>query len=696
MNNLKDSVEDGYLSPLSVLSGVGPQIAQKLAQEGFATLHDLVLTLPTRYADKTKLTAISDIMPGETVLIEAVLEKKNVFYYSRKRSLNCRLADGSDYLDLKFYYYTGFHDKRMNVGETFRCYGKAREGRSGIEIIHPEYEMIEDGTNKPLDKSFTPIYKNLKGIGQKAHRKLVLTALEYIRRRDTKDLVKSLSADKCLMDLTDALHIAHFPNYDELIHSLANKTHPAQERIALEELIAYQLLILNKEPEELGIKINGSLNIIEDIIQILPFEITSSQRNALFEMIGDLNKKIPMNRLLQGDVGCGKTLVALLLSAYVAKAGYQVAVMAPTEILARQHYQEFLSFLAAFNIDIQFLSGSLSSEQKQSISQEINHSKNSITIGTHALFQEHINFNNLGLVIVDEQHRFGVKQRLSLRKKRKDSSLPHQVFMTATPIPRTIAMTLFSDMTISTINEMPVGRLAVETSAIPRTKKREIIKRIERMMQVEKSQVYWVSPIISESEHIDVEAAEDIYKDIKKMLPKTKIGLVHGKMSNEEKDEVMNAFKEGHIQMLVSTTLIEVGVNVPNATCMVIEGVERMGLSQIHQLRGRVGRGSKPSFCLLLYKLPLSHVVQERLGIIRENSDGFKIAEKDFAMRGPGNIFGVEQSGVMNFQLVDLGVHFHLIYDAKQVAEKILETKDQTGQQLLARWYPDSKEYILA
>ncbi len=694
-NHQEEPLKDVYIRPLGVLKGIGPQTAEKFKAAGISTIHDLVFTLPIRYADKTKLTLIENIRPGDTILLDAIIEKKN-FFYLRKRSLNCRVNDGTGALDLKFYYYAGMHDKRLNIGEQIRCYGKARAGRNGIEIIHPEYEVIDTEGQETLDATYTPIYKNIKGISQASHLKIISMGLEYLIENHAVDLVGVIAEVKNMMNLSVAIKQAHFPDKGQSNSLLTNRTHPSQRRIALEELIAYQLLIQKNLPQENGININSSKVIVETIMSSLPFEMTDGQEKSLSEILNDLGKDVPMNRLLQGDVGCGKTLVALLVAAYVSKAGYQAAIMAPTEILARQHYEEFVKILTPLNINIQFLSGSLSSEQKHLMLDGINNTRDSIVVGTHALFQEHIQFNNLGLVVVDEQHRFGVKQRLSLRKKRNDLKLPHQLFMTATPIPRTVAMTLFSDMTLSTIDELPKGRLKVETSAIPRSKKNEIIKSIERMIQTENSQVYWVSPIISESEHIDVEAAEDTYKEIKKMLPSTEIGLIHGKMSNQEKDSVMQKFKSGTIKMLVSTTLIEVGVNVPNATCMVIEGVERMGLSQIHQLRGRVGRGSKPSFCLLLYKLPLSIQVQERLATIRDYNDGFKIAEKDFSMRGPGNIFGIEQSGVMNFQIVDLGVHFDLVYDAKKIVEDVLSRNDTIADELVMRWYADSKEYVLA
>jgi ATP-dependent DNA helicase RecG len=691
----EEHLKDIYLRSIGVLKGIGPQTAEKFEAVGISTIHDLVFTLPTRYADKTKLTPIENIKPGDTVLLDAIIKRKN-FFYLRKRSLSCRVNDGSGALDLKFYYYAGMHDKRLNIGDRIRCYGKVRAGRSGIEIVHPEYEVIGIESQETLNATYTPIYKNIKGISQSSHLKIISMGLDYLRKNNAVDLVGTIVEVQNIMNLSAAVQQVHFPDKDQSINLLSNRTHPAQQRIALEELIAYQLLIQKNLPQENGIKISSSKEIVETIMSSLPFKMTDGQEKSLSEILDDLSKDIPMNRLLQGDVGCGKTLVVLLAATYVSKAGYQAAIMAPTEILARQHYEEFVKILAPLNIKIQFLSGSLSNDQKHLMMEGINNTRDSIVIGTHALFQDHIQFNNLGLVVVDEQHRFGVKQRLSLRKKRNDLKLPHQLFMTATPIPRTVAMTLFSDMTLSTIDELPKGRLKVETSAMPRSKKNEIIKSIERMIQIENSQVYWVSPIISESEHIDVEAAEDIYKGIKKMLPRTEIGLIHGKMNNQEKDNIMQSFKSGTIKMLVSTTLIEVGVNIPNATCMVIEGVERMGLSQIHQLRGRVGRGSKPSFCLLLYKLPLSTQAQERLAIIRDHNDGFKIAEKDFSMRGPGNIFGIEQSGVMNFQIVDLGVHFDLVYDAKKIVEDVLSRNDTIADKLVMRWYADSKEYVLA
>jgi len=677
------------------LRGVGPALAERLGKLGVRTPFDLLFILPLRYEDRTRLTPLGALVPGRRAVIEATVELCEVVYRQR-RALLCRLSDGTGNLTLRFFYFSKAQQTALSRGTVVRCYGEVRKGPAGIEMVHPEYRALATGKAPPLDAHLTPVYPTTGGLQQGRLRGLIEQVLNRDLAELTDYLPQPLLEEYRLPALAAALEYLHRPPADARLDELAAGRHPAQERLALEELVAHQLSLLRlrqRATRRQARPLQPASPLSEPFVAGLPFALTSDQRTALDQVCADLTGEHPMMRLVQGDVGCGKTVVAAAAALWAVSAGVQVAVMAPTELLAEQHRNNFAEWCAPLGVSVTWLSGSLKVRQRRIATAAIADGAAQIVIGTHALFQEAVEFAELGLVIVDEQHRFGVHQRMSLMDKgAAGSRRPHQLVMTATPIPRTLAMTLYADLDVSIIREMPPGRRPVATVAVSEQRRSEVIGRV-REAAARGARAYWVCPLVEESEQLDYQDAESTHALLTRALPELAIGLIHGRMRAEQKDQVMQAFSGGKLNVLVATTVIEVGVDVPAATLMIIENAERMGLAQLHQLRGRVGRGSDLSTCVLLYSPPLSKVAQARLGVMRDTNDGFVVAEKDLELRGPGEVLGKRQTGLMHLRVADLTRDAALLPRVQQLAAELLNAHPDMVEPLIDRWIDAAGQY---
>ncbi len=676
------------------MRGVGSALAEKLSRLGVTQVQDLLFVLPLRYEDRTHVESIGSLVPGARVVVEGEIQLTEVAF-RRRRQLLCRISDGSGFLTLRFFYFSASQQNGLARGTRIRCFGEVRRGPFGLEIVHPEYRRVTASPPAALEETLTPIYPLTEGVPQGRLRALVNEALrEAVGLRDLipASVVKKLG----LPSLKDALEYVHRPPREAEVAVLAAGRHPSQRRLAFEELLAHHLslkLLKHEAKTEPAWVLEDQENLAGRFIASLPFPLTGAQARALREVDADLAVSRPMVRLIQGDVGCGKTVIAAAAAARAAGSGLQVAFMAPTELLAEQHYRNFCSWFRPIGLDVARVSGSQPARERRSALETIASGDVRIAVGTHALFQEGMDFKNLALVIVDEQHRFGVQQRLRLQEKgRKDGRFPHQLIMTATPIPRTLAMTAYADLDISVIDELPPGRTPIKTVVIPEEKRDAVVARIVEACR-EGRQAYWVCPLIEESEELRSQAAEETAASLAEALPGVRVGLVHGRMPSSKKDEAMLAFKDGKIQLLVATTVIEVGVDVPNATLMVIENAERMGLAQLHQLRGRVGRGSRASTCVLLYRSPLSQLARERLKAIRETNDGFAIARRDLELRGPGELLGTRQTGLAQMRVADLMRDADLLPSVQETAELMLTAHPDTIAALAMRWIGSAEQY---
>lgn len=628
------------LSRVSVtaLKGVGEAMAEKLTKVGLENLQDVLFHLPLRYQDRTRVVPIGALRPGQDAVIEGVVSGADVSM-GKRRSLLVRLGDGTGSLSLRFYHFSNAQKEALKRGTHLRCYGEARPGASGLEIYHPEYRALTGDEDIPVEQTLTPIYPTTEGLTQQRLRQLSQQALGMLGPRSLPDwLPQELARDYQLAPLDDAIRYLHNPPPDADLEELAVGHHWAQHRLAFEELLTHQLS-QQRLRESLKAQRAPPLPVVGKLakkyLANLGFPPTGAQQRVGKEIAYDLSQPEPMLRLIQGDVGAGKTVVAALAALQALEAGYQVALMAPTEILAEQHFMTFQRWLEPLGIEVAWLAGKLKGKNRAHALERIAGGA-PMVVGTHALFQPEVQFHKLALVIIDEQHRFGVQQRLALRQKGVDGKLcPHQLIMTATPIPRTLAMSAYADLDTSVLDELPPGRTPVNTVLVVDTRRIEVIERV-RAACAEGRQAYWVCTLIEESEELTCQAAETTFEELGSALGELRVGLIHGRMKPAEKAAVMAEFKQGHLQLLVATTVIEVGVDVPNASLMIIENPERLGLAQLHQLRGRVGRGSAASHCVLLYHPPLSQIGRERLGIMRETNDGFIIAEKDLQIRGPG------------------------------------------------------------
>jgi len=681
-------------SRVNALQGVGPILAAKLARLGLHTLEDLLFFPPLRYEDRTRITPIATLKIGVRALIQGVIDFSQE-HTGRRRALVGRLRDGSGTIGLRFFHYTRGQRQQLVRGVALRCYGEVRAGHYGLEIVHPEYRRIDPQHPPRVDPFLSPVYKTTEGLGQTALRKLIATALQILERGLCPDWLPAETTQWLGMpSLQQAIEFLHRPPPDACMQTLLEGRHPAQRRIAFEELLAHQLglrrlraeLRRHRAPPLRPLRSHG-------FFKHLPFALTVAQERVLREIASDLTRSTPMLRLLQGDVGSGKTVVAAAAALQAWRSGFQVAVMAPTELLAEQHLRTFRRWLGPEGVPLVWLSGSLNREQRTRTRAELATGDPTIAIGTHALFQEGSRFSKLGLCIVDEQHRFGVFQRLALRDQGvSEQTCPHQLVMTATPIPRTFAMTAYADLDVSVIDELPPNRQQINTVVVSDRRRSEVMTRIARACACGR-QVYWVCTRIDQSEALQWQAVTETAAQLAQALPAVPIALIHGRMKTEEKDRVMAAFSNNEVQVLVATTVIEVGVDVPNASLLIIDNADRLGLAQLHQLRGRVGRGTQASDCVLMYRAPLSVLARERLRILRETNDGFEIAERDFALRGPGEILGTRQAGVPQFRVADLNRDRDCLPRVREAADMLVEKYPDRIEPLIRRWFANDVAY---
>ena len=639
--------------PLSSLTGVGAAQSSKLAKIGLHTVQDLLLHLPLRYEDRTHLYPIAELLPGVYATVEGEVLNSNITFGGR-RMMTCQISDGTGILTMRFFNFNAAMKNSLATGRRVLAYGEAKRGKYGAEMIHPEYRVQGDMSTPELQETLTPVYPTTEGIKQATLRKLTDQALELLETCAISELLPPELAQG-MMSLPEALRTLHRPPPSLQLSELESGKHPAQQRLILEELLAHNLSMLAlragaQRYHALPLGANDTLK--NQLLASLPFKPTSAQARVTAEIEHDMALDVPMMRLVQGDVGSGKTLVAALAALRAIVHGKQVALMAPTELLAEQHANNFRNWFEPLGIEVGWLAGKQKGKARQAQQEAIASGEVQMIVGTHAIFQEQVQFNGLALVIIDEQHRFGVHQRLALWEKGQQQGFhPHQLIMTATPIPRTLAMTAYADLDTSIIDELPPGRTPVTTVAIPDTRRSDIIDRVRNACTHEGRQAYWVCTLIEESDLLEAQAAEATWEELKLALPELNIGLVHGRMKPAEKQAVMQAFKQGEMHLLVATTVIEVGVDVPNSSLMIIENPERLGLAQLHQLRGRVGRGAVASHCVLLYKSPLSKTAQKRLQVLRDSNDGFVIAQKDLEIRGPGELLGTRQTGNAEFKV---------------------------------------------
>ncbi|MEX5589075.1 ATP-dependent DNA helicase RecG [Pseudomonas urmiensis] len=682
--------------PVTELKGVGEAMAEKLAKVGLENLQDVLFHLPLRYQDRTRVVPIGQLRPGQDAVIEGVVSGTDVTM-GKRRSLVVRLGDGTGVLSLRFYHFSNAQKEGLKRGTHLRCYGEARPGASGLEIYHPEYRALNGSEPAPpVEQTLTPIYPTTEGLTQQRLRQLCQQSLTLLGPRSLPDwLPHELANDYHLAPLDDAIRYLHNPPADADLEELALGHHWAQHRLAFEELLTHQLSQQRLRESLRALRapvLPKASRLPAQYLANLGFAPTGAQQRVGNEIAYDLSQGEPMMRLVQGDVGAGKTVVAALAALQALEAGYQVALMAPTEILAEQHFITFKRWLEPLGIEVAWLAGKLKGKARASALEQIAGGA-PMVVGTHALFQDEVQFKHLALAIIDEQHRFGVQQRLALRKKGVAGELcPHQLIMTATPIPRTLAMSAYADLDTSILDELPPGRTPVNTVLVADSRRFEVVERV-RAACAEGRQAYWVCTLIEESEELTCQAAESTYEDLGSALGELRVGLIHGRMKPAEKAAVMAEFKAGNLQLLVATTVIEVGVDVPNASLMIIENPERLGLAQLHQLRGRVGRGSAASHCVLLYHPPLSQIGRERLGIMRETNDGFIIAEKDLELRGPGEMLGTRQTGLLQFKVADLMRDADLLPSVRDAAQALLARWPDHVSPLLDRWLRHGQQY---
>jgi ATP-dependent DNA helicase RecG len=684
-------------TPVRELRGVGPALAAKLAECGVYRVEDLLFHLPLRYQDRTRITPIGALREGVDAVVEGEIRAADVVF-GRRRSLLARLQDGSGTLTLRFFHFSAAQKNNLSPGTRLRCFGQVRRGGSGLEMYHPEYRQAPGRTagasGEPVEEALTPIYPTTAGIGQNQWRKLCGQALTHLRHSQPADLLPP--DHRYPYALAEAIQYLHAPPPDAPLELLREGRHPAQLRLALEELVAHHLSLRELralQQREGAPALPPQEELLQALLGTLAFSPTAAQQRVLGEIAADLAKPFPMLRLVQGDVGSGKTLVAAGAALQAIANGYQVAIMAPTEILAEQHWRTFSQWFTPLSISMEWLSGRTKGRQRTAALARIAAGEAALVIGTHALFQADVAFSRLGLVIVDEQHRFGVHQRLALTEKAApEAGRPHQLVMTATPIPRTLSMVAYADLDCSVIDELPPGRQPVATALVDSSRRAEVVERVANACAGGR-QAYWVCTLIEESDALQAQAAEATAEELRQALPQLQVGLVHGRLKPAEKDSVMAAFKAGELALLVATTVIEVGVDVPNASLMIIENPERLGLAQLHQLRGRVGRGSDASHCVLLYQSPLSASGRQRLGALRESSDGFYIAEKDLELRGPGEVLGTRQTGLMEFRIAELPAHNHLLDEVQALAELIGEHYPELAEPLVQRWTGSARQF---
>ncbi|MEH6586788.1 MAG: ATP-dependent DNA helicase RecG [Halioglobus sp.] len=678
--------------PVAQLRGVGPKLAAKLAEVGVHRVEDLLFHLPLRYQDRTRVTPIGAAQDGVDVVIEGEVRVADIAF-GRRRSLVIRLQDGSGAISLRFFHFSAAQKNSLQPGTRLRCFGQVRRGGSGLEMYHPEYRQIAEG-EVDVEEALTPVYPAIGGIGQNQWRNLCVQAVTRLKHSAPRELLPP--EHPLPYGLAEALVYLHSPPPDAPQESLREGEHPAQLRLAMEELVAHNLTLQGlraQQRAEGAPQLHGNKQLLEQFLGSLPFSPTGAQLRVMQEIAEDIASPHPMLRLVQGDVGSGKTLVAAAAALQAIASGYQVAIMAPTEILAEQHRHNFANWFEPLDINIAWLSGRSKGKKRAAALATIASGSAALIVGTHALFQQDVIFDRLGLVVVDEQHRFGVHQRLSLTEKSgPDVGRPHQLVMTATPIPRTLSMVAYADLDCSVIDELPPGRQPVETVLIDNSRREQIVERVSNACAGGR-QAYWVCTLVEESDVLQAQAAQATAQELSDVLPGLSVGLIHGRLKSAEKDAVMSAFKAGELDLLVATTVIEVGVDVPNASLMIVENPERLGLAQLHQLRGRVGRGTAASHCVLLYQSPLSFNGKQRLQAMRQSSDGFYIAEKDLELRGPGEVLGTRQTGLMEFRIAQLPAHNHLLDEVQALSAEIQANHPELCEPLIQRWTGSSREF---
>ena len=682
--------------PVTTLKGVGPRVSERLATLDIYNLQDFLFHLPRRYEDRTRVTPIGALHAGMQAVIEAEVDLVEI-KYGRRRSLLVRISDGTGALTIRLFYFNSNQQQGFVRGHRFRFFGDIRNGSVTLEMVHPEYQRLQEHESLPLAAQMTPVYPTTEGVSQILLRRMTDQVLLLLDSENLPDLLPvDVLSEFDLTDLHAALRYVHRPPPGVELSALEAGRHPTQQRLAFEELLAHHLSlrrIRDKARLLSAPSLEPSCPLCDEFIHTLPFQLTGAQRRVVEQIKQDLADPHPMMRLVQGDVGSGKTVVAAIAALQAIASGYQVAIMAPTELLAGQHLQNFQSWFASLSVSVGWLSGKLKGKAREKQLQDLVAGTTQIVIGTHALFQEEVVFNRLGLVIIDEQHRFGVHQRLSLRDKgAKQNCYPHQLIMTATPIPRTLAMAVYADLDTSVIDELPPGRTPVQTVVIPDGRRDEVIERVRQACEAGR-QAYWVCTLIEESEVLQCQAAEEAATLLTASLPDLRIALVHGRLKTKQKVECMAAFKAGEIDLLVATTVIEVGVDVPNASLMIIENAERLGLAQLHQLRGRVGRGSEKSSCVLMYHGSLSRLARERLSILRNTNDGFEVARRDLELRGPGEVLGTRQTGEMQFHIADLLRDGDLLVNVEQAGELMMDQYPGEVAALINRWLGQSARY---
>ncbi|MGK4474921.1 ATP-dependent DNA helicase RecG [Aeromonas molluscorum] len=673
--------------PLDSLKGVGSKMQEKFERLGLATVQDLLFHLPHRYEDRTQVWPIGDLMPGLHGAVEGEIQDTQLVM-GRRRMLVCRISDGTGSLTLRFFNFTAAQKNSLAQGRLIRCFGETRPGKFGLEMTHPEYKLLGEEQAGQTEEALTPVYPATEGLRQLTLRNLTDQALLLLAQHGVEELLPAGLYPQ-QTDLAAALQLLHRPPPSVALDQLDSGQHPAQRRLVLEELLAHNLSILKVRAQAQTQRAHAlapAPELVKQLLDALPFSPTGAQSRVVAEISHDLQQSHPMMRLVQGDVGSGKTLVAALAALQAIGSGCQVGLMAPTELLAEQHAINFNHWLAPLGIQVGWLAGKQKGKAREAQLAAIADGSVRMIVGTHAIFQQQVVFERLGLVIIDEQHRFGVHQRLALREKgEREGVHPHQLIMTATPIPRTLAMTAYADLDTSIIDELPPGRTPITTVALPDSRRGDVIDRVKLACE-EGKQAYWVCTLIEESEVLECQAAEDTATELQTLLPGLHIGLVHGRMRPVEKQRVMEEFKAGILQLLVATTVIEVGVDVPNASLMIIENPERLGLAQLHQLRGRVGRGSVASHCVLLYHAPLSKTAQSRLGVLRETNDGFLIAQRDLELRGPGELLGTRQTGLADLKIADLVRDQSLIPQVQKLARYLMDQHPGHVEPLIRRW----------
>ncbi|MDH5444369.1 MAG: ATP-dependent DNA helicase RecG [Gammaproteobacteria bacterium] len=683
---------------LTRLRGVGPKMAERLERIGVHSIQDLLFHLPLRYEDRTRIVPIGSLRPGDSAVVQGKIQLTEI-KFARRRMLVSRMSDGTGSIGLRFFYFNAQQQQSLTRGVTVRCYGEVRKGKTMLELVHPEYSLVDEHSVPEVQEHLTAIYPTTEGLHQLGIRNLMTQVTDLLasaKLQLDEFLPEAIQQELGFETLRDALLYVHCPPPDAPLDVMAEGKHSSQQRLAFEELLAHTLSLRklrHRAQQHAAPVLKGNDQHVSAFKQNLPFELTGAQQRVVEEIETDLQQAVPMQRLVQGDVGSGKTVVAALATLRAVESGYQAAVMAPTEILAEQHYRNFLDWLEPMGIEVAWLSGKLKAKPRRETLEAIYIGKARVIVGTHALFQEGVNFSELGLIVVDEQHRFGVHQRMSLREKgANNGTYPHQLIMTATPIPRTLSMTVYADLDCSVIDELPPGRKPVETVVLPENRREDIVQRVEQACR-QGRQVYWVCTLIEESEKLQCQAAEDTATLLADALQGIRVGLVHGRMKPEQKEQVMQQFKAGELDLLVATTVIEVGVDVPNASLMIIENAERLGLSQLHQLRGRVGRGSQESACVLMYAGKLSQNARQRLAVMRESNDGFVIARKDLELRGPGEVLGTRQTGMLQLRIADLQRDQGLITRVLQSADILLKSHPAHVEPLIQRWIGESTRY---